>query len=216
MIVVLAPDVPGPALERLCGDWSSRGWTVDSSQGAENTVLLVSGPTSVEELARSLAGLEADVLSVLEPEQYRRQHRNRRFLARVIGGLTILVSMGLLIPIWSFLKPPQRTVVAPELVHVPGAGALPVGGTKALRIQGSPVLVVRLAPHRWHAVSASCTYMERCLLEWSVEQQRLVCACHGCTFDAYGNVLHAPASMPLTTYAVVESGSEIYIRRMAL
>lgn len=216
MIVVLPPDFPEPELVRLRSDLRGRGWAVDDSRGTENTVLLVQGPASVEELAARLSAVDADVLPVLELETYRRDQRLRRFLSAAIGGLMVILCTGLLVPAWAYLRPPASTVVAPDLVHAPGAMDLAVGGARLLRIHGVPVQVLRLAPRRWHAVSASCTHMESCLLEWSADQQRLVCACHGCAFDAYGNVQRPPASIPLPTYAVVESAGELYIRRTIL
>ncbi len=216
MIVVLPADFPEPELARLRDDLRGRGWTVDDSRGAENTVLLVAGPSSVEELAARLSTVDADVLPVLELERYRRDQRLRRFLSAAITGLVVLLCTGLFVPAWAFLRPPTSAVVAPDLIHVPGAKDLPVGGARLLRVRGIPVQVLRLAPQRWHALSASCTHMESCLLEWSANQHRLLCACHGCAFDAYGNVQHPPASIPLPTYSVVESGGELYIRRTIL
>lgn len=216
MIVVLPPDIPEPDLVQVRNDLRARDWTVDDSRGSENTVLLVAGPASVEELAARLSAVDADVLPVLELDRYRRDQRLRRFLSIAITGLCVLLCTALAVPAWAFLQPPAGTVVAPDLVHVPGAQDLPIGGARLVRVHGVPIQMLRLAPQRWHAVSASCTHMESCLLEWSADQHRLLCVCHGCAFDAYGNVQRPPASIPLPTFTVVRSGSELYIRRTIL
>lgn len=213
MIVVLPPDVPEPALQRLRSIVEARGWQADTSRGSEQTVLLVAGPSDPEELRELVGELEADVLPVKETELYRQEHRRRRFLTAMIGGLALLVLLGMLLPIWAFMQPPERSIIAPELLHVAGAARLPVGAAVVVRVAGRPIQVVRLAPRRWQAVSGSCTYLEQCLLEWSSSQQRLLCSCHGCVFDAHGNALHPPASIPLIRFEVVESGAEIYVRR---
>jgi nitrite reductase/ring-hydroxylating ferredoxin subunit len=213
MIVVLAPDVPRSTLDRLGAELATRGWQVEVSRGKEQTLLLVAGPAQPDELRGLLTGLEADILPVLEPEQYRRQYQRRRFLSAAITGLAVIVLTCLALPVWAFLQPPDSAVVAPDLVHVRGARDMAVGSALLLRIHDVSIHVVRVAPQRWHAVSGACTYSERCLLEWSVEQQRLLCACHGCAYDTYGNVLQPPASIPLVGFKVLESGLELYVRR---
>lgn len=214
MIVVLSPGLPASTLDRLSSACAGRGWHAEVSRGAEQTVMLVTGPTDPDDVRAVFVGEEVDVLPVLEGEKYRRDYHRRRFLSASISGLAVLLVLGLAMPLWAYLRPPERAVVVPEMLFVPGADALAVGEGLVVRAGDARIYVVRVTSERWRAVSGSCTYSERCFLEWSAAEQRLTCPCHGCAFDAYGNVLHAPASIPLVSFQVVESGGKLYIRRV--
>jgi Rieske Fe-S protein len=62
--------------------------------------------------------------------------------------------------------------------------------------------VVHHGEQRYFALSAICTHMEECRLEWDAERAQIVCPNHGCVFDLFGNVAHGPASVPLQRYTI--------------
>ena len=64
---------------------------------------------------------------------------------------------------------------------------------------------------RYFALSAICTHMEDCQLEWDVERGQIVCPCHGCVFDLYGNVARGPASVPLARVGLERSGERLFL-----
>lgn len=212
-LLVLPPLVSQELLAVLRSEAEARGWAADSSRGDEQVILAIRGPQSSAELDSLLAGrVEADVLPLPTRDGYRRLYLRRRFLSTLVTGLGILTLTGLVLPLAGFLQPPPETIVAPDLVHVPGGEDLAVGEAARVRFHGEPVLVLRLAPERWQAVSATCTYLDECLLEWNAERRQLLCPCHGCAFDAHGNVVHAPAAIPLVRLEVVELGGGIYVQ----
>jgi thiosulfate dehydrogenase (quinone) large subunit len=69
-------------------------------------------------------------------------------------------------------------------------------------------VIVRDSAGQLSALSAVCTHAG---CEVTYESGQLVCPCHGSVFSARtGAVLQGPASQPLPTRHVVESGGEIY------
>ena len=79
----------------------------------------------------------------------------------------------------------------PELTEPGGAlRLLPDGWT-------DPLYVLALASGQFAALSPICTHLG-CTVETS--GQRLVCPCHGSTYDREGNVLQGPAERPLRRF----------------
>lgn len=214
-LVVLPPELEERELDALRSELEGRGWSTDSSRGAEQTVLAVDGPRAPEELGALLrVRVEADVLPLLPDEHYRRLRLRRRFLSRLVAGLGLLILAGIVAPLVRFLRPPPEPIVPADLVRVAAADELAAGQAKLVRFRGHPVLLVRSAPQRWQALSATCTFLDDCLLEWDADRGQLSCSCHGCAFDPHGNVLHSPASIPLVRLEVVPLGKSLFLRSL--
>jgi menaquinol-cytochrome c reductase iron-sulfur subunit len=213
-LVVLPSELAEEELSGLRERMRARGWAADASRGEEQAIVAVRGPADPAELRSALApGIEADVVPILDRARYRRLRARRRFQSALVTGLGLLIAVGLAVPLVGFLRPPPGTILAPELVRVPRADGLAVGEAALVRLAEKPVLVLRIAPGRWHAVSASCTFMDECLLEWDAARHQLRCPCHGCAFDAHGNVVRAPAALPLQRLEVVERDGALFVRR---
>ena len=60
----------------------------------------------------------------------------------------------------------------------------------------------------FQAVSPICTH-RGCTVD--VKGERLVCPCHGSTYDRKGSVLRGPAQRPLTRYPVTRGGDVLVI-----
>ena len=75
------------------------------------------------------------------------------------------------------------------------------GGVLRIRPVGAADPVYILVDEARHhiALSPICTHLG-CTVE--VQTARLVCPCHGSTYDREGNVLQGPAQRPLARYAV--------------
>jgi len=213
-IAVLPREASEELLARLGEDLRQRGWAADASRGEEQAILAVEGPRDAAALRAVLPGdLEADVFPLLEAAEYRRLRQRRRFLSALVAGLSLLIAVGLAWPLVGFLEPPPRTILAPDWMHVPAADRLQVGEAVRTQVRGKSIWVVRLAAARWHALSAACTYFDECLLEWDRERREFLCPCHGCAFDAHGNVVHAPASIPLVAREVELREGAVFVRR---
>jgi Rieske Fe-S protein len=90
----------------------------------------------------------------------------------------------------------------PELAKPDGAiKILPSAG-------GDPIFVVASGTGEYRALSPICTH-RGCTVD--IQGARLVCPCHGSTYDRDGMVLRGPAERALTRYAVTRDGDVISI-----
>lgn len=213
-LVVLPTEVSQASLERIRDEARARGWQADGSIGEEQVLLALAGPSGPEELGALLAGLVADVLPLRSPEHYRRLHARRRFLSLLVTGLGLAIAAGVLFPLLGYLRPPPSPILASELLRVGALEEIATGQARLVRFHDRPILVIRAAPHGWRALGAECTTPSHCLLEWDAERQRIVCPCHGCQFDAQGNVVHSPASMPLLRLEAFELHGSVFVRSL--
>lgn len=86
------------------------------------------------------------------------------------------------------------------------------GGSLALQVEdgGPSIYVLALGDEEYAALSPICTHLG-CTVD--LQGERLVCPCHGSTYDRRGEVLRGPAEAPLASYPVaVESGGRLVIR----
>jgi cytochrome b6-f complex iron-sulfur subunit len=82
----------------------------------------------------------------------------------------------------------------------------------AIKIQPSglddPLYVLATPSGDFRVVSPICTH-RGCTVD--VSGARLVCPCHGSTYNREGQVLRGPAQRALTRYSVTRSGDELVI-----
>lgn len=71
-----------------------------------------------------------------------------------------------------------------------------------------PVYVMALGEGRFAALSPICTH-RGCTVQ--LRAARLVCPCHGSTYERDGRVVRGPARKPLTRYPVELTGGEMII-----
>lgn len=71
-----------------------------------------------------------------------------------------------------------------------------------------PIYILATGTGEYRAVSPICTH-RGCTVD--VQGARLVCPCHGSTYDREGAVLRGPAERALTRYTVVREGDTLVI-----
>jgi cytochrome b6-f complex iron-sulfur subunit len=84
----------------------------------------------------------------------------------------------------------------------------PDGAIKILPAGAADPIYVLASDGAFRAVSPICTH-RGCTVE--VQGARLVCPCHGSTYDRTGQVLRGPAEKALTAYPVTRAGNELII-----
>ena len=214
MILILAPDCPPQTLDAILEEVQRLGWTCDVSRGKEQVAVGLSGSGDPRALEDALARRpEVDVLPILSREDYQRGINRRRMMGGLVGGLGLLTAMGAALPVVGFLLPPRGMLSDRNLIPAGKQSDLAEESARAVEVLGHPVLLVRLDGERFYALSAVCTHMNVCRLEWNKERRQLVCPCHGGAFDVYGNVVQGPPSIPLRTYEVDLVGEDVLIRR---
>ncbi|MFO1011630.1 MAG: Rieske 2Fe-2S domain-containing protein [Planctomycetota bacterium] len=214
MILILSHDSPQATLDDVVRECERLGWRATVSRGEEQTVVSLEGsgdPEKLDECFRDRA--DVDVVPILSHREYRYWRARRRLLAGLAGGLGALTAMSAGLPITGFLMPPKGVVSDRNLVRVGKSDDVKERSGKKVTLLGKPVILVRMERDRWFALSAICTHMNICQLDWNEERRELVCPCHGGAFDVYGNVVQGPPSVPLATYPVERVGDELFVRR---
>lgn len=214
MILILSHDSPQATLDDVVRECERLGWRATVSRGEEQTVVSLEGsgdPEKLDERFRDRS--DVDVVPILSHREYRYWRARRRLLAGLAGGLGALTAMSAGLPITGFLMPPKGVVSDRNLVRVGKSDDVKERSGKKVTLLGKPVILVRMERDRWFALSAICTHMNICQLDWNEERRELVCPCHGGAFDVYGNVVQGPPSVPLATYPVERVGDELFVRR---
>jgi Rieske Fe-S protein len=213
MILVLAPETAQETVQQISRSAEDLGWKVDVSRSSEQVVLALEGTGEPDALERALSGFEVDVIPILSSREYLLQRSRRSLMTGLATGLGLLAAASAGLPVVGFLLPPRRTLADPDVVSAGSIGRLEEGAARSVSFHGLAVLLICLGPGRYVALSAICTHMNICKLDWDAGRRLLVCGCHGGAFDVHGNVVRGPASVPLPTYSVERVGDELFVRR---
>jgi len=214
MILVLPRDRPSAWIDELVREAEGLGWSCEVSLGDEQVIVALSGEGDAARLEAAFASrADVDVVPLLSPREYARLRARRRVMAGMASGLGLLTAIGAGVPVAGFLLPPKGMLSDPDFVRIASTGELRGRRAKSVLLLGKPVILVRLEGERYVALSAICTHMSICHLEWDEERGQLVCPCHGGAFDLHGNVVQGPPSIPLATYPVEVLRDELYLRR---
>ena len=128
----------------------------------------------------------------------------REFVERslsVVAGAPVSMSVAALLAGCASLV--TRTVTPVDgtlrlaLAHYPEL--VEVGGSLKVAPDGAPepIYILSLGEGQYAALSPICTHLG-CTVE--IQEARLVCPCHGSTYDRQGRVLQGPAERALTRY----------------
>jgi nitrite reductase/ring-hydroxylating ferredoxin subunit len=150
----------------------------------------------------------------------RRRGANGRGALLGAGGAVALMAGGYLGGHMSFSKGvgPDETVFDPGPADWTPAGAaadLADGRPTRVVADETPVMVLR-SGGRYLAIHDRCSHRGCSLSDGEIQGERVVCACHGSTFDLRdGSVLHGPATAPQPAFEVRESDGRLEVRRSA-
>jgi Rieske Fe-S protein len=130
----------------------------------------------------------------------------REFVAVCAGGLGMLLSgcVSLVTHPVPVVGGRIRLTLAsfPELANAEGAIKIQPEG------RADPIYVLATARRDFTALSPICTH-RGCTVD--VQGSRLVCPCHGSTYDRDGVVLRGPAQKALTRYGVTREGDYLLV-----
>lgn len=85
-----------------------------------------------------------------------------------------------------------------------------IGGWAILKIKKHEILFIRDSKESIRAINPICTH-KKCTVEFNHKTNRIICPCHGSTFDLDGNVLKEPATKPLQIFPVKLSEGRIIL-----
>jgi nitrite reductase/ring-hydroxylating ferredoxin subunit len=82
----------------------------------------------------------------------------------------------------------------------------------AVEVEGREIALARLDDGTWAAFDNDCTHEECPLADGDLDEDRIVCYCHGSEFDVRtGEVLLGPADEPIAVYPVQVVDGELQI-----
>jgi cytochrome b6-f complex iron-sulfur subunit len=136
----------------------------------------------------------------------------RRSFLNMLLTVVLLIGLGGVIrTIFLFLWPSKEIVqggAAGGPTSIP-LNEIPVGGSKTVRYQGKPFVVVHTAAGIF-AVSAVCTHLG-CIVYWDKDKKVLACPCHAAFFALNGSVISGPPPSPLPVAQVKIVGEQIIL-----
>jgi cytochrome b6-f complex iron-sulfur subunit len=90
---------------------------------------------------------------------------------------------------------------------------LPVGGVKPVSYGGQSAIVLR-TPESIKAFSLVCTHLG-CLVQWQEARREFYCPCHDGRFDAFGEAIAGPPTVPLEEFPVRVEGDSVIVGELA-
>lgn len=131
--------------------------------------------------------------------------RTRRSVLDLLLGIGVLGWVGSIVfPVLKYLKP--LSAAGPEgPIHLNPEQLAQLSKEKFVILRAGParVLVFEDAASEVRSLSAKCTH-EGCTVQFSKDEQAIVCACHNGRFDLDGRNISGPPPRPLTQFAVLK------------
>jgi len=85
-----------------------------------------------------------------------------------------------------------------------------VNGWAILKIKDREILFIRDDEESVRALNPICTH-KQCTVEYNPELKKIVCPCHGSTYDLEGKVLKGPAQKSLGVYETEYSEGRVIL-----
>ncbi|MHC4957274.1 MAG: QcrA and Rieske domain-containing protein [Planctomycetota bacterium] len=214
MLLVCKPDLQREDLERLEALVEQAAFDLRWGRRAGRLVLLFEPARGSAPLIEQLHGDPAVEYMLRSPStaEFARIISRRGLLDVALAGTGVMAGCAVLGPLALFLTAPADTRPGGIDVLVGRTESMAVGAHSRV-VDGEEYVVVRLDEKRFHALSATCTHSDVCLVEWDADRRQLVCPCHRGVFDVQGNVVSGPPPRPLTQREVFVKDGGVYIRR---
>jgi cytochrome b6-f complex iron-sulfur subunit len=132
----------------------------------------------------------------------------RRFLKILLAILGSSAFVSFFYPLTRFLAPPKSDARTGRVVI--NRVEIPLGSAKNIVFNNVPAIVINRRGKGLIAFSRICTHLG-CLVDFDRTEGRLICPCHGGTFDFEGNVLSGPPPKPLPELPLRVEGDSIVI-----
>jgi cytochrome b6-f complex iron-sulfur subunit len=168
--------------------------------------------------APEFAGVVADpavefVLKDPTEEEIGRVFSRRDLLHVSLASTGALAAAVVLAPLGLFVVSPEEGRAPGGEVYLGRADAIPPNGAQSKMIEGEEYVVVRQDEQNFHALSATCTHKQVCLVSWDPKRRQLICPCHRGAYDLHGNVVSGPPPRPLARREVVVRDGKLYAKR---
>jgi Rieske Fe-S protein len=132
----------------------------------------------------------------------------RDFLAVSVGTSATALAVASAYPVVRYLDPPREALAAGPSA----AGRLedfPVGSVRLVVLADRPIFILRTSTEV-RAFSALCTHL-KCVVEYSADQKRFECPCHGGIYALDGSNVAGPPPRPLEELEVTISEGSVLV-----
>lgn len=100
-----------------------------------------------------------------------------------------------------------------EFTDVASVAELQDGKMSKVEVKGRPIVLLK-HEDGLHAFEGTCPHYGCGLWQGKLDGHVVTCPCHGSQFDITdGHLIHGPATSPIPTYAVRESGGRVEVKR---
>jgi len=134
--------------------------------------------------------------------------KRRNFFKLLLSLLGSTAFISFFYPLLRFLAPPGSEANVAKVVLPKTEVA--AGRTKSIVYNNAPAIVINRPDKGFIALSKVCTHLG-CIVEYSRENNVMLCPCHAGTFDLDGNVLSGPPPRSLQRLPLRVEGENIVI-----
>jgi len=214
LLIVCRAGLVGADFERLEALLATAGVEARWTRRAGRLVLGLSGTPTDPALPSRLAADPAVeyALQGVSREELGRIFSRRELLGVALLGTGAMAAAIVAAPLAMYLQAPPGDRAGHGDVYVGELDSIPVNGAISRVIDGEDFLVVRRDEKHLHALAATCTHSNICLVVWDRQRQQLVCPCHRGIFDEEGNVVSGPPPRPLARREVVVRGNGVWVK----
>ena len=215
MLIVCKPDLTEAEFRRLETKLGDLPYPLRWGRRSGRLVLLLEGARGDQEDLRPVVEDPAveHVLHSPSEREITRIFTRRDLLNLSLGTTGLLAGAAVLAPLGMYLAAPASERTSRGDLLVAAADNIQVNSARTKIIEGREFLIVRRDATHYHALAATCTHSEVCLVEWDPKRRQLVCPCHRGIFDLNGNVVAGPPPRPLERREVVVRDGGVYVRR---
>ena len=132
----------------------------------------------------------------------------REFLQKLLAFLGLTALAAFLYPLFRYFSPATGESGAKQLVL--SKNELPIGESKDIVFNNTPVIVINRPDKGYVALSRVCTHLG-CLVDYQKDKKRLLCPCHAGTYDLSGSVTSGPPPKALQQFPLKVEGDSIII-----
>jgi len=215
VLIVCKPDLTEAEFRRLETKLGDLPYPLRWGRRSGRLVLLLEGARGDQEDLRPVVEDPAveHVLHSPSEREITRIFTRRDLLNLSLGTTGLLAGAAVLAPLGMYLAAPASERTSRGDLLVAAADNIQVNSARTKIIEGREFLIVRRDATHYHALAATCTHSEVCLVEWDPKRRQLVCPCHRGIFDLNGNVVAGPPPRPLERREVVVRDGGVYVRR---
>jgi cytochrome b6-f complex iron-sulfur subunit len=138
------------------------------------------------------------------------------FIKVAVGGMCLAYAAAVGYPIYKYLNSPvarEAGLAAITDVSLAGADKLPLGGVLLFKFGPFPSMLIHHKDNTWVAFDAVCTHLG-CTVQYHPEVDKIICACHGGTYDAHtGANISGPPPKPLSKFEVKVVAGAVTVTR---